>query len=383
VKIAILTADSREHFHDYENPAPYFGTAPEALLQGFAKMPEVEVHVVSCVRQPVRSPEKIASNIFYHSLHVPKTGWMRTLYQGCIRATRKKLREIQPDIVHGQGTEHNNALCAVFSGFPNVITIHGNMAELARVFKARVGSFCWLAAKLETFTLKKTGGVFCNSAYTENLVAPRTRRTWRVANPVRAEFFETPTTHASHKKPILMNIGVISQRKQQVKILEMAKKLWRRGLRFEIQFVGVVEAHDNYGATFLRELTEAQKAGYARHFNSLQVGGLVATMDEASAEIHFPMEEAFGLVVAEALARNLKFFGARIGGIPDIAENVEDAELFSKEDWAGLENSIAKWIEVGYSRPTSAAETMCARYSPDIIARRHLEIYREVLNTRS
>jgi hypothetical protein len=115
VKIAILTADSREHFHDYENPAPYFGTAPEALLQGFAKMPEVEIHVVSCVRQPVNSPQKIAPNIFYHSLHVPKIGWMRTLYQGCIRATRKKLHEIQPDIVHGQGTEHNNALGAVYS----------------------------------------------------------------------------------------------------------------------------------------------------------------------------------------------------------------------------------------------------------------------------
>src|SRR5271167_911514 len=100
LKIALLTTDNRDHDRDYFNPLPRFGTAPAALLEGFARLPEVEVHVVSCVQRPVNSPEKIAPNIFYHSLLVPKFGWMRTAYQGCIRATRKKLREIQPDIVH-------------------------------------------------------------------------------------------------------------------------------------------------------------------------------------------------------------------------------------------------------------------------------------------
>ena len=63
---------------------------------------------------------------------VPKIGWMRTLFQGCVRATRKKIREIQPDIVHGQGTEADCAMSAVFSGFPNVLTLHGNMRAVAR-----------------------------------------------------------------------------------------------------------------------------------------------------------------------------------------------------------------------------------------------------------
>src|SRR5260221_10749494 len=110
LSVAILTAEKREHGKDYANPTPAFGTAPEALLQGFAMLPDVEVHVLSCVRQPVNAPEKLAENIWYHSLHVPQIGWLRTGYQGCIRATRKKLRELRPDIVHGQGTEHNNAL---------------------------------------------------------------------------------------------------------------------------------------------------------------------------------------------------------------------------------------------------------------------------------
>ncbi|MDB6058885.1 MAG: hypothetical protein JWO95_2729, partial [Verrucomicrobiales bacterium] len=29
MKVAILTTDSREYFKDYQNPVPYFGTAPQ------------------------------------------------------------------------------------------------------------------------------------------------------------------------------------------------------------------------------------------------------------------------------------------------------------------------------------------------------------------
>src|ERR1044071_3497863 len=98
--IAILTTDNREHEQDYSCSVPRFGTAPEALLQGFSRLPGVNVHVVSSIRRPMKSPEKLADNIWYHGLLVPKLGWMRTLYQGCIRAARKKLRAIRPDIVH-------------------------------------------------------------------------------------------------------------------------------------------------------------------------------------------------------------------------------------------------------------------------------------------
>src|SRR5439155_13329895 len=135
--------------------------------------------VISCTQQPMASPQRLADNIWFHSLHVPKLGWLRTGYQGCIRAVRKRLKAIKPDIVHGQGTERDCGLSAIFSGFPNVVTIHGNMSELARLFRRPIASYDWLAARLEAFTLKRTAGVFCNSEYTERLVKPRSRRTWR------------------------------------------------------------------------------------------------------------------------------------------------------------------------------------------------------------
>ncbi len=379
LKIALLTTDARVPGGQYDGPLPSLGTAPEALLQGFAGLPEVEIHVVSCVQQPVRSPAKIAPNIFYHQLLVPKLGWLRTLYQGCIRATRKKLRELQPDVVHAQGTERDCAISAVFSGFPSVVTIHGNMRAIAPIFKARFGDYYWLTAKLEDFTLRRTGGVFCNSAYTENLVAPLAPKTWRVPNALRLEFFNNVPASKPTGVPALLNVGILQPRKQQLELLALARNLHRRGLKFEWQFVGDLAPKSAYGVAFNRELASAEAAGYARNLGVLTAPQLIAAMDQAAALIHFPTEEAFGLVVAEGLARNLKFFGAGVGGVAEIASRVDSAELFAPDDYTGLENALARWLTADSPSPRQAAETMRQRYHPEVIARRHLEIYQELL----
>jgi glycosyltransferase involved in cell wall biosynthesis len=380
VKVAILTTDNREHFRDYANPVPCFGTAPEALLQGFAELGEAEIHVISCAQQPMRSPEKLADNIWYHALHIPKTGWLRTGYQGCIRAVRRKLKEIQPDIVHGQGTERDCALSAVLSGFPNVVTIHGNMLDAARVANARFGSFYWWTVRLENLALKRTAGVFCNSRYTEQIVRPRARRTWLVPNALREPFFSKPLLVGRKPGCILLHVGVACENKQQLKILEMARSLHRQKLDFEVHFIGTANSRDAYARSFLEQVRQAEKEGCARYLGETRsTDELIQYFDQASALVHAPIFEAFGLVVAEALARNLKSFATSVGGIVDIASGVEGAELFAANDWSGLEAAIARWIETGHPRLSGAATVMQKRYRPEIIARRHMEIYREVL----
>jgi len=379
MKLALLTTDNRELDRDYASRVPCLGPAAEALTQGLAGLHGLEVRVVSCARRPMSSPEKLARNIFFHSLCVPKLGWLRTGYQGCIRAVRRKLREIQPDIVHGQGTERDCAISAVFSGFPNVVTVHGNRVALARVLKSRIGSFGWLAARLENFTLKRTAGVLCNSEYTEGLVRPRARRTWRVPNAIRESFLAAAPGLAAAPRCALLNVGMVSPRKRQVELLAVARELRRQGLAFEFQFAGDAPPGSRYAAAFLEAIKPMEQAGFARYLGRQPVAELVRIFDASAALVHVPIEEAFGLVVAEALARERKFFGTRVGGIPDITAGVPEAELFGVDDWCGLTGAIAGWIRRGFPRRGGAAPLMRARYRPEVIARRHVEIYREVL----
>ena len=380
MRIALLTTDNREPFREYEKEAPWFGTAPEALIQGFAQWPSVEVHIVSCAKRPMKSPAKLAENIFFHGLHVPHIGWLRTGYQGCIRAVRRQLREIGPELVHGQGTERDCAISAVLSGYPNVLTILGNMAALARQFKAFPGSFYWFAGHLENFCLPRTEGVFCNSVYTEALVRPRSRRTWLVPNALRPAFLAPPPQHQPGSRPRLINVGVISPLKRQLELVALFRRLHEKGHAAQIEFVGTVHASEPYGREFLQAIHQASAHGYAIYSGTKKEEALIEAFDHADGSVHFSTAESFGLVVAEALARNLKFFGARVGGIIDITAAVEGAELFGVDDWDGLEQALARWMREGCPRPLGAAQTMAERYHPRVIAQRHLEIYREVLS---
>ncbi len=188
IKVAFLVVDDR---FERPLPNPFFGTAPTAVLQGFEVFgSEVEIHVICCTESVLPSPEKLGANIFYHGVRVPKIGHLRTLHQGCVRAVRKELRRIKPDIVHAQGTERWCAMSAAFSALPKVLTIHGYLREVNRSAPMKPYLYWKLQEALESFSIPRYDGVFCNSRYIENSIRPFARKTWQVPNALRSAFLK-------------------------------------------------------------------------------------------------------------------------------------------------------------------------------------------------
>jgi len=384
MRIALLSGDSRGFFKDYRNAVPEFGTAPAALIQGFALSPELEVHVISCAQASMHSPAKLAPNVFFHSLLVPKIGWMRTGYQGCIRGVRKRLKVIQPDIVHGQGTERDCAISAVLSGFPNVVTIHGNMNAIAALHRSPVGSFHWLAARLEDFALRRTHGIICISEYVKNLVERYHVPTWIVPNAVQKMFFDFPKAKSTGTgRPLLINVGVISERKRQQEVLGLLESLRAEGLTFDTVFVGRCDMRGAYCQGFKARLEKAKgQYGGFEHIESLDDASFCELFDRASAMVHFSKEESFGLTFAEAIARSLYLFASDVGAVRDIAQGVTGVEIFDLNAWEELKSSIRHLLvsgEKGQGCPHTPPAEFIGRYHPVAIARRHVEIYEEVL----
>ena len=388
MKIVVLTTDNREPFKEYNRPEPYFGPAPDALLQGFAALPkEVEVHVISCLQKPASFPEKISENIWYHGLHVPKIGWARTGYLGCVLEARKKIHEIKPDLVHGQGTERDCAISAVLSGFPNVITVHGNMNAIEKLLRARFGTFHWLQARIEDFTLPQTYGIICISDYVTNLVAKYGTKTWPVPNAIHKMFFDFPKReNAPLKKPLLINVGVINERKRQQELLKLLESLRLEGLDFDTLFIGFLPPFP-YPAKFKEMLEETKRRhGGFEYIPKLDNESYCDLYDRASAMIHFSNEESFGLTFAEAIARGLYLFASDVGAIRDIAQGVEQVQIFNLDNWNGLKNSLRQWLTSGawkQPRPASPPQEFIERYHPVSVARKHLEIYRSVLEGKA
>lgn len=375
-----LTTDNREPFRQYHEPAPWFGTAPEALLQGFASLPEVKVHVVSCTQQPMRvSPEKLADNIWFHSLHVPKLGWLRTGYQGCIRAIRRKVRELVPDIVHGQGTERECGLGAIFSGFPNVLTIHGNMRIIARVNGAGPFSFDWLAARLEGFTVPRTNGVVCITEYTRQAIAGDGVRTWVVTNAVDEQFFAIDPAPAPER--VILCVGYISLRKNQNAFVRALDGLVCR-VPLRLVCIGMAGEHDSYAGQF-RELAAARP--WVEYVPWADRPTLRARLRMATLLALPSLEDNCPMTVLEAMAAGVPVAAARVGGVPELVEHGRSGLLFDPRDQADMREAVGRVLTdpaLAQSLAAEARQKARRTYHPEAVAKRHLEIYEEVLGMR-
>jgi glycosyltransferase involved in cell wall biosynthesis len=377
MKIAFVVPDNRDESRCYTDPRPYFGTAPTALLEGLATLPECEVHVVCCVHQPVAAPEKIAPNIYYHTEIVPKWGWLRIGYLGCIRSLRRQLQKIQPDIVHGQGTERYCALGAVFSGFPNVLTLHGNMRLIARMNRPRPFSFLWLAARMENFALPRTDGVVCISRHTRDAVQPLARRTWVLPNAVDAGFFEVQAAPPPGTVPVGLCVGLIGRLKNQNQFIRALDSLAREK-DFKIIFLGDVEKNA-YGDEFrqlVRERPWCEFAGFANRDRLKEYLKTAAFLALPTLEDNCPM------VVLEAMAAGVPVLASNVGGVPDLVEPEKTGLLCDPQQPESFRQGVARLLgdrTLAQRLAASAKAEAWRRFHPQAIAGKHLEIYRQVL----
>ncbi|MEI6780819.1 MAG: glycosyltransferase family 4 protein [Verrucomicrobiota bacterium] len=381
MRVAFITTDNRDQLKNYGAVTPWFGPAPDALLQGFALLPEVEVHAIVCAREPMQSPEKVAPNIFFHCLVVPKIGWMSTLFQGCIRAVRQKLKEIQPHIAHGQGTEGHYALSAVFSGFPNVVTIHGNMRRIAELEKPPTFSYNWFAARLERFAIPRTQGVVCITRYTQQAVAGLARQTWVVPNAVDASFLEVQAQPPEGAPPRILCVARVCPLKNQNALIRALDPLAKRR-KFELVFVGDAGKEAPYDVEFSRLVAERP---WCSHVGFAGRAELKAQMARASLLALPSFEDNCPMVVLEAMVAGVPVLAARVGGVPDLITAGETGFFCDPHDATSMSAGVEKVLH----NPAAAAEVARVakarareRFHPRAVAQRHVEIYRQILASR-
>lgn len=378
MKIALLTTDNRDHYRHYDQPVPYFGTAPEALLQGFAQLKGIEVHVVSCTQKPMPSPAKLAPHIYFHSLPVPKIGWLRTAYQGCIRAVRKKLKEIQPDIVHGQGTERDCSISAVFSGFPNVLTIHGNMRLISKVNRAKPFSYQWLAARLEGITIPRSDGVVCITHYTQDAMRGFARRTWVIPNAVDASFFDVNAQPLSAAAPRMLCVGHISFRKNQNAFIRALDPVAARR-KFEVMFLGKTSPGQPYDEEFLQLVKERP---WCRYEGMAGRDKLKELLRESTALALPSLEDNCPMVVLEAMAAGVPVMAANVGGLPDLVEDGATGFFCDPTNAASMSQATERVLEggaVARELAQRAKARALEKFHPRVVAEQHVKVYQELL----
>lgn len=380
LRVAFITTDHREDRKDYARPRPGFGPAPAALLQGFEELPTAcEIHVISCTMQPVSTPHRLAENIHSHALHVRHAGWLRTGYLGCIAAVRRKVRELAPDIVHGQGTERYCSLSAVCTPLPSVLTLHGNMRAVARAMKSRLFSFHGITAKLEGLTIPRSAGVVCVSTYTQRQVAALARKTWVVPNAVDRACFDIPRQPSS--RPMVLCVASVCGYKNQHRLIRALDPI-ARALDFELVFAGGI-MEEPYGSEFRQMVAERPWCRYAGMLGTPEISALLA---QAHLLVLPSLEDNCPMAILEAMAAGVPVVGAAIGGIPDLIQTGINGLLCDPLDEADMGEKVRAILSdpALAGRLAGRAKADAAeRFAPKNVAQRHLEIYREILAAKA
>ena len=376
LKIVQIITDSRGRFDSSMGPRPCFGTAAEGLLEGFDGMTGVEVHVVSCAAMMMKVPEKLADNIWFHQPLVPRLGWGRTLFSGCVRAVRRLMDVIQPDIVHGQGTERDCAMDAVFSGCPNVLTIHGNM----RVHAKRGDNGNWIyykmAAMLETACLARTGGVVAISSYTKDLVKNLTPRTWLLPNAALRRYFAIEPVALA--VPRILFVGSINERKNPLGLIRACEPMLRSGA-CTLAMAGPLNRTEPY----VKEVIKlADSMPGIEMLGFIERDDLGVQFQNSSLLVLPTFEDNCPMVVLEAMAAGLPVAASRVGGVPDLITHECDGILFDPHDPENVRASLERLIREPDLRVNLAAcgrTKALERFHPRVIAGEHVNIYREML----
>ena len=376
MKIAFLTTDNREQLGRYEDPEPYFGTAVSALLDGFALLlGDIEVHVVSCAKQRMRKPEKLASNIWFHQPLVPRAGWGRSAFAGCGLAVRKVLRDIAPDLVHAQGTERDCAVSMMLAPrMRRLLTIHGHMARIAEITGARFPSYYWMAARLEAMAVRRADGVVALTRYTEERVAAKARRTWIVPNAVDESFLQVRN---SPEEGLILCVAHVHAWKRQVELME-ALDLLPAAEKPRLVFLGEASA-GAYGQRFLAAI--AKRSSWCEHAGNVDRAGLRDWLARADLLVLPSIEDNCPMVALEAMAAGVPVAASDIGGIPDLVIPGISGERFNPRDPVDMVDKVRALLRDRGLRDrlaTGARQHALRSYHPKVVAEKHIGIYREL-----
>ena len=88
------------------------------------------------------------------------------------------------------------------------------------------------------------------------------------------------------------------------------------------------------------------------------------------------------MVVLEAMAAGVPVLAAKVGGVPDLITDGKNGLFCEPLDAISMCEGVRKLLEspgLAHGLVLNAKADALAKYHPQVIARKHVEIYREVL----
>jgi glycosyltransferase involved in cell wall biosynthesis len=256
------------------------------------------------------------------------------------------------------------------------------MRIISKVNQVKPFSYLWMAARLETFTLPRTGGVVCITRYTQEAIARLAKRTWVLPNAVDGSFFDVEAAPPADAPPKILSVGLICLRKNQNAFIRALDPIAAKR-KFEVLFLGNVSPGRAYDDEFLALVRERS---WCRHAGFADRDSLKRQLHDATLLALPSLEDNCPMAVLEAMATGVPVVAANVGGVPDLVEDGVTGFFCDPLEAKSMSSAVDKALADGeklHGIARVAKKRARERFHPVAVAKRHLEIYREVLGRKS
>lgn len=260
----------------------------------------VELHIACRTSRHTQPRTFEYQGAYFHLVPVKSRARVICLFQFDWRYFRAVVSRVQPDVIHGWGTEDAYARIALRLA-PNrhLIQVQGNVNTYRH--RVKMPRLTWFSARSERLALAQAKHVVAENDYSLSSALPmiQTRSVHVVEHPIRSDFLTAPPSDGTGKQVVF--IGAIDERKG----IWDAVAAFRTGAPADWKLHIIGNGPPQRVTELQRQLAAPELKGRARHSPQLNSAAIVSELQQSSVFLLPTRIDTGPTALKEALAMGL------------------------------------------------------------------------------
>ena len=348
------------------------------------RMPDTELYIITC-KQELSRPKVIEQDGLTVT-YLPRGRLGRvTWHRQEVRAILSVLRGIKPDIIHAHGSGLY-AGAALASGYPAVVTVHGIASQEAKLlvgWKNKLRGF--LDSQYERSVMRRAAHLMLITPYVEQVFGGVfSGRSYLVENACDERFFEIARNPVPGR---IFFAGPVIPRKGVLPLLKALRLVREQIQEAHLHVAGSTSVRPDYAQTCQAYVGERGLAGATVFLGHLAQEQVLEEYARCAVLVLPSFQETAPMVIEQAMAAGVPSVAIRAGGVPWMVEDgVTGLTLPIPGSAEGDPQALADALLQVLQAPEEAdrmgqraEQEAQKRFRPQAVARRTIEVYRQVI----
>jgi glycosyltransferase involved in cell wall biosynthesis len=354
------------------------------LVKGLFQEENLEIHILTIKSSQYAGPEQVHhGNTTLHLLcPYPRFERLRNYhtYQAIIN---QELMQIRPDLIHAQdaGAE---ALVAIRSSFPVVITVHGIRWEDGKYYHSinKLVRNYFDSRFTERYVIRHARHLIAISQYVTDyfnaLIRPDIDL-YYIPNAIDERFFNLPEYP---DKQVILFAGRVIPRKRVMELVRAFDKVHHQFPSAHLHIAGETSTEPAYVESIRRWVHQSHLHEHVHFLGQLTEESILTEFAGCSLLALPSAQETAPMVIAQAMACEKPVVATRVGGVAEmVGEDCSRGFLVNVGDIDGLAAALIHFLQnpdlrvrMGLNAGLFARD----KYHPDRVARHTTEVYRRI-----